>query len=134
AARRVGRVTIDRERRYDQTGDRGTRWLWVWSGPAMSRHNPVASRRRRLPYVAKIQRDDPFRPDDEREIKGMCKRIAAAGEYMVLAGGGEDAGSRVSHWGTGERPRAMQHWTARSGIAHRPMPAVMCVTFCLGSR
>ena len=34
----------------------------------MNRHNPVASRRRRLPYVAKIKRDDPFRPEDEREI------------------------------------------------------------------
>ena len=45
----------------------------------MSRHNPVASKRRRLPYVAKIKRDDPFCPEDEREIQAMCRRIAAAG-------------------------------------------------------
>src|SRR5262245_56421009 len=67
----------------------------MWSGPAMSRHNPVASKRRRLPYVAKIKRDDPFLPEDEREIEAMCKRIAASGEYMALAGWREDAGYRV---------------------------------------
>ena len=61
----------------------------------MSRHNPVASRRRRLPYVAKIKRDDPFRPEDEREIEAMCKRITAAGDCIALAGWREDAGYRV---------------------------------------
>src|SRR5215475_12542030 len=84
----------------------------MWSGPAMSKHNPVASRRRRLPYVAKIKRDDPFTPDDEREIAAMCRRIAAAGEFMVLAGWREDAGFRVFHFPTWAKARAMQHWAA----------------------
>ena len=84
--------------------------------------NPVASRRRRLPYVAKIKRGDPFRPEDERDIASMCKRIAAAGECMALAGWREDAGYRVFHFGTWAKARAMQHWIDRSGIAHRPMP------------
>ena len=88
----------------------------------MSKHNPVASRRRRLPYVAKIKRDDPFTPDDEREIAAMCRRIAAAGEFMVLAGWREDAGFRVFHFPTWAKARAMQHWIDRSGIAGRPMP------------
>jgi hypothetical protein len=88
----------------------------------MSRHNPVASRRRRLPYVAKIKRDDPFRPEDERETEAMCKRIAAAGEYMALAGWREDAGYRVFHFATWAKALAMQHWIDRSGIARRPMP------------
>ena len=38
----------------------------------------IASRGRRMPYLAKIKRDDPFRPEDEREIEVMCRRIAAA--------------------------------------------------------
>src|SRR5215813_14450747 len=88
----------------------------------MSRHNPVASRRRRLPYIAKIKRDDLFCPEDEREIEVICKRIAAAGEFMVLAGWREDAGYRVFHFGTWAKARAMQHWIDRSGIVHRPMP------------
>ena len=60
----------------------------------------IASKKRRMPYVAKIKRDDPFRPVDEREIEAMCKRIAAAGEYMALAGWREDAGYRVFHFAT----------------------------------
>jgi hypothetical protein len=66
----------------------------------MSRHNPVVSKRRRLPFVAKIKRDDAFRPEDERDIDAMCKRIAAAGEVMALAGWREDAGYRVFHFAT----------------------------------
>ena len=60
----------------------------------------IASKKRRMPFVAKIKRDDPFRPVDEREIEAMCKRIAATGEYMALAGWREDAGYRVIHFGT----------------------------------
>ena len=52
----------------------------------------------------------------------MCRRIAAAGEFMALAGWREDAGYRVFHFGTWAKARAMQHWIDRSGIAHRPMP------------
>jgi hypothetical protein len=82
----------------------------------------IASKKRRMLYVAKIKRDDPFCPDDEREIQAMCRRIAAAGEFMVLAGWREDAGYRVFHFATWAKARAMQHWIDRSGIARRPMP------------
>jgi hypothetical protein len=82
----------------------------------------IASKKRRMPYVAKIKRDDPFRPEDEREIEAMCRRIAAAGEFMVLAGWREDADFRVFHFPTCAKARAMQHWIDRSGIAGRPMP------------
>src|SRR5215468_5207188 len=82
----------------------------------------IASKKRRMPYVAKIKRDDPFCPDDKREIEATCRRIAAAGEFMVLAGWREDAGFRVFHFPTWAKARAMQHWIDRSGIARRPMP------------
>src|SRR5262245_18190517 len=82
----------------------------------------IASRKRRMPYVAKIKRDDPFCRNDEREIEAMCKRIAAAGEFMALAGWRDDAGFRVFHFATWAKARAMQHWIGRSGIARRPMP------------
>src|SRR5215831_21198525 len=36
----------------------------------------IASKKRRMPFVAKIKRDDPFCPDDEREIEAMCRRVA----------------------------------------------------------
>jgi len=82
----------------------------------------VAAKKRRMPFVAKIKRDDPFRPEDEHEIQAMCRRIAAADEFMSLAGWREDAGYRVFHFPTWAKARAMQHWIDRSGIAHRPMP------------
>ena len=45
-----------------------------------------AMKRRRMPYVAKLKRDDPFRLADKREIEAMVKRIAAAGETFAIAG------------------------------------------------
>jgi hypothetical protein len=52
----------------------------------------------------------------------MCRRIAAAGEFLSLAGWREDAGFRVFYFTTWAKARAMQHWINRSGIARRPMP------------
>jgi hypothetical protein len=81
-----------------------------------------AMKRRRMPYVAKLKRDDPFRSADKREIEAMVKRIAAAGEHFSIAGWREDAGYLLFHFPTWAKARAMQHWIDRSGIAHRPMP------------
>jgi|FEC22Drversion2_1045045.scaffolds.fasta_scaffold00225_94 hypothetical protein len=86
------------------------------------RSNPVSNKRKRLPYVAKIKRDDPFRLQDEREIAQACRRIAAAGDYLALAGWREESGYRLYHFATWAKARAMQHWIDRSGIAQRPMP------------
>jgi len=86
------------------------------------RGETIEGRKRRLPYVAKIKRDDPFRPEDEREIQAACRRIAGASDHVALAGWREDAGYRVFHFATWAKARAMQHWIDRTGIAHRPMP------------
>lgn len=82
----------------------------------------IDAKLRRMPYVAKIKREDPFRTVDEQEIHHMCRRIAAASEYCSLAGFRKDAGFRIFHFTTWAKARAMQHWIDRSGIAHRPMP------------
>lgn len=82
----------------------------------------IAAKRRRMLYVAKIRREDPFRREDAREVEAACRRIAAASEFMVLAGWREDSGYRVYHFTTWAKARAMQHWIDRSGIANRPMP------------
>jgi hypothetical protein len=81
-----------------------------------------AMKRRRMPYVAKIKRDDPFKSDDRREFEAMVRRIAAAGEHFSIAGWREEAGFTPFHFSTWAKARAMQHWIDRSGIAHRPMP------------
>ena len=82
----------------------------------------IAAKRRRMPYVAKLRREDPFKPEDAREVEAACRRVAAASEFMGLAGWREDAGYRVYYFTTWAKARAMQHWIDRSGIAHRPMP------------
>src|SRR5262245_42623250 len=84
----------------------GTRSLRVWSMGRRRGEDSIASKKRRMPYVAEIKRDDPFCPEDEREIEAMCRRIAAAGEFMVLARWREDAGFRVFHFPTLAKARA----------------------------
>ena len=82
----------------------------------------IAAKRRRMPYVAKLRRVDPFKPEDAREVQAACRRVAAASEFMVLAGWREDSDYRVYYFTTWAKARAMQHWLDRSGVAHRPMP------------
>jgi hypothetical protein len=97
----------------------------VWSGrhgQAQGRGQHRVAKAAHAVRRAKIKRDDPFCPKDEREIEAMCRRIAAAGEFMVLAGWREDAGFRVFHFPTWAKARAMQHWIDRSGTAGRPIP------------
>lgn len=80
-------------------------------------------KRRRMPYVAKIRRDDPFRPADRREIEVMVKRIAAAGEHFSIAGNREDAGFLLFHVSTWAKARTMEHWNdpaaSRTGRCRR---------------
>jgi hypothetical protein len=91
--------------------------------PMRKGEDTFAMKRRRMPFVAKIRRDDPFRLADRREIEGMVRRIAASAETFVVAGSRADTGFRLYHFTTWAKARAMQHWIDRSGIANRPMPA-----------
>jgi hypothetical protein len=79
-------------------------------------------KRRRMPFTAKIRREDPFCSADQREIEAMCRRIAGAAEHCSLAGWRAESGYLLYHFTTWAKARAMQHWIDRSGIAHRPMP------------
>jgi hypothetical protein len=81
-----------------------------------------AAQARRMPFVAKIKREYPFRPNDAQEINGMCRRIAASSEYQRRVGWREDAGFLVYRFTTWAKARAMQYWIDRTGIAKRPMP------------
>ena len=75
-----------------------------------------------MPFVAKMKRQDPFRPNDAQEINAMCRRIAASSEYLARAGWRENADFRIYRFTTWAKACAMQYWIDRSGIAHRPMP------------
>jgi hypothetical protein len=76
-----------------------------------------------VPWVARIKREDPFRPEDSNELYAQCKRIAAAAEHFLPAGWREDSGCRLFYFTTWAKARALQHWIDRSGIAHRDAEA-----------
>jgi len=79
-------------------------------------------KRRRMPYVAKLKREDPFRSADSREIEAIVKRIAAAGQTFSIAGWRGEYGYLLFHFPTWAKARAMQYWIDCSGIAQRPLP------------
>ncbi len=85
----------------------------------------IAARRRRMPYVAKMRREDPFKPGGTLEtskppVGGLRQR---ASSWSWLAGREKERGlPRLSPFTTWSKARAMRHWIDRSGIANRPMP------------
>jgi hypothetical protein len=80
-----------------------------------------AMKRRRMPYVAKIKREDPFRSTRDRRHgpPHCCRRRAFLDRRLAR----EETGFLLFYFETWARPPAMQHWIDRSGIAGRPMPA-----------
>jgi hypothetical protein len=50
----------------------------AWKHGQTEGENTSDAKRRRMPWVAKITREDPFRPEDSNELYAQCKRIAAA--------------------------------------------------------
>jgi len=86
-----------------------------------------AMKRRRVPYVAKIKREAPFRPADTHEIEAMVRRNRGGGGDVFDCRVGEEYGCRPFHFDTWAKARAMRHWIDRSGIAHRLMPTTLRV-------
>jgi hypothetical protein len=79
-------------------------------------------KRRRMPFTAKMKREDPVCSADQREIQAMYRRIAGAAEHCSSAGWREESGYLLNRFTTWAKARALQHWIDRSGIARRPIP------------
>ena len=79
-----------------------------------------AARRRRMPFVAKIKREDPFSPDDERDIAASGSSPQPLNGCRWLAGVKTPA-TAWFHFATWAKARAMQHWIDRRGFAHQPV-------------
>ena len=77
-------------------------------------------KRRGMPYVAKLKRDDPFRlAARSRRWSSASRRRASTSSSRLARGRGLPA-VPLPYLGKGAR---MQHWIDRSGIAHQPMTA-----------
>lgn len=77
----------------------------------------------RLPYFARLRREDPFRSVDDREWKEAADRIAGATGWYATAGwAAEDVGCRLIRFATPAEAEDMQRWIDESGIERRPAP------------
>jgi hypothetical protein len=71
------------------------------------RSNPLAAKFKRLLHVAKIKREDPFRPEDKHENQKATGPLRPPTNACRRR---EDAGYCVFHFATWARTRAVQHW------------------------
>jgi hypothetical protein len=76
----------------------------------------IAAKRRRMPYVAKLRREDPFKPEDSRELEAACRRVAAASEYMVVAGWREDSATASTTSPPGRRRAPCSTGSTAAGL------------------
>jgi hypothetical protein len=77
----------------------------------------IATKRRRMPYVAKIRREGPFRPEDAREVEAACRRMAAASESR-------DRALSCSQSRTKGEPRSARQIASFSADSNYPARAV----------
>lgn len=64
----------------------------------------LAAKRRRMPFVAKMKREDPFHAEDSREIEAMCRRSRRRQNGCRCLAGRKTPASRCSTSRPGPRP------------------------------
>ena len=77
---------------------------------------------KRLPFIARLRRDEPLRPADQIELNEAADRIAGPTGWYSMAGYHGKADCKLIRFATLGEAEEMQRWLDRSGIAERPMP------------
>ena len=77
---------------------------------------------KRLPFVARLKRDDPLSPADQRELNEAADRIAGPTGWYSMAGRHKGAACKLILFATLGEAEEMQQWLDSSDIADRPMP------------
>ena len=75
-----------------------------------------------LPFFARLRREEPFRPADDRELREAAERIAGPTGWYSHQGGRGEWEVKYFRFGTPAEAAAMQRWIAESGIERRPAP------------
>jgi len=89
---------------------------------ARRRTNTHAQRKRRLPFVAVIEREEPFLAADREEIEAECRRITNGEEfYHTMARFGRAYWHTV-HFASQHQADAFSAWCTRTAIARRDVP------------
>lgn len=77
---------------------------------------------KRLPFFARLCREDPMHPADRRELEQAAGRIAGPTGWYAIAGRRKDADCTLLHFATQFEAEEMQRWIDESGIEKRPAP------------
>jgi hypothetical protein len=89
---------------------------------ARRRTNTHAQARRRLPFVAIIDREEPFCRVDSEEIEAECRRITNGAEFLKTMARAGRGYQHVVHFGSQHQADAFHLWCHRNDIARRPVP------------
>lgn len=78
---------------------------------------------KRLPFVARLKREEPMRSADRREFEEAANRIAGpTGWYAMSGWRPADRDCKLIGFATPLEAEEMQRWIDQSGIERRPPP------------
>lgn len=76
----------------------------------------------RLPFFARLRREEPMYAADGRELDQAADRIAGPTGWYAIAGRLKEADCKLIHFATQYEAEEMQRWIDESGIENRPAP------------
>lgn len=81
-----------------------------------------AKKRRRLPFVADLDRAEPFRSEDWRQLREQCRRITNGQEFYICQRVQRDEWMYVVHFAEEHQAKALEEWNRRERFSQRPVP------------
>jgi len=81
-------------------------------------------KKRTFPFIARLRREEAFRPADDAEWDAAADRIAGGLDRWYSWAGWvpADVGFKLIGFATQNQAEAIQRWIAESGIETRPAP------------
>jgi hypothetical protein len=127
---RTRRKTTGSPKHYDSRrhkpggGDRGRGLTGDRHGSTEAQPEQPHAQEARLPFAARLRREELFRSADDAELQATADRIAGGPErwYSWAGWAPADVGDLLIGFATQAEADAMQRWIAASGIETRPAP------------
>jgi hypothetical protein len=81
-----------------------------------------AKKRRRMPHVAVIDRNDAMRTADREELEQVCRRLTNGNEFYIGQRRQDDHDVYVVHFAEEHQAEALDRWLKEARFAARPGP------------
>lgn len=81
-----------------------------------------AKKRRRLPHVADLDREETFRSEDWKQLEEQCSRITNGREFFICQRIQRDKWMFVVHFAEAHQAKALEDWARRERFSQRPAP------------